>query len=81
MSEYGDGLDQVISRRIQGAFLGWNVLVSDVGRWWATRGPLDRTQLRAGWEASLDADTPGQLCERLADEAVRDRRRLGRWGV
>lgn len=63
---------------IKRAYPGWRVFVSDRGRWWAMRGPLDKEQLRAGCQASLDADTPARLCELLAVETARDRKVLGR---
>jgi hypothetical protein len=79
MAGGGDPLPNSHVRRvIESVFQGWRVFVSDRGRWWAMRGPLSCEQLRAGCAGSVDADNPAQLCLRLAEQAVRDERRLGR---
>jgi hypothetical protein len=46
-------------------FPGWNIIRSDRGRWWATRGPLTRECLNR--VSDVDADTPEGLRDRIRE--------------
>ena len=57
--------------RLRGEFPKWSIIVTDRGRWWATRGPLTREDLSR--VADVSADTPESLAERIR-QVVRDDR-------
>lgn len=61
---------------IEAEFAGrWGVWLSDTGRWWAARtATLTSDQLNAGCVPFIEADTPGELTERIRQQ---DRLRPG----
>jgi hypothetical protein len=52
-----------VKAELRNEFPGWSIIVTDRGRWWATRGPLVREELNE--QASADADTPEGLAKRI----------------
>lgn len=48
---------------LRGEFPEWSIILSDKGRWWATRGPLVREHLNE--RECVDADTPEDLRAQL----------------
>lgn len=50
-------------------FPGWNIIRSNRGRWWATRGPMTRDILNR--PSDVDADTAEGLADKLR-EVTRD---------
>ena len=50
-------------------FPGWNIIHSNRGRWWATRGPMTRDILNR--TSDLDADTAEGLADKIR-AATRD---------
>ncbi|MGI5201645.1 hypothetical protein ACQEU6_08695 [Spirillospora sp. CA-108201] len=49
--------------KLQAEYPGWNIIYTNRGRWWATRGPLTRALLNR--PADVSADTPEGLAEKI----------------
>ncbi len=57
--------------RLKGEFPAWSIIRTDIGTWWATRGPLTREELSG--VADVSAETPEGLAEKIR-EVIRDDR-------
>ncbi|TYK50877.1 hypothetical protein [Actinomadura decatromicini] len=49
--------------RLKDEFPRWSIIRTDIGKWWATRGPLTREDLSG--VADVSADTPEELAEKI----------------
>ncbi|MGI5166940.1 hypothetical protein ACQEU3_21565 [Spirillospora sp. CA-253888] len=56
---------QNIKARLRTEFPGWSIIVTNRGRWWATRGPLPEE--RMGEVSDLEADDSEALRAQLQE--------------
>ena len=57
--------DEDARQRLKDDYPSFSIIVTDRGRWWATRPTLVREDLSRTEGATLEADTPGELRELL----------------
>lgn len=67
--DQGDSADA--KARLAAEHPDWNIICSDRGRWWANRGPLVAEKLSD--RATVDADTPEDLAEKIRAMSARKR--------
>ncbi|TYK47143.1 hypothetical protein [Actinomadura decatromicini] len=60
---------QQAKEKLRAEFPKWNIIRTDTGKWWGTRGPLTREDLSG--VADVSADTPDELAEAIR-KVIRD---------